>query len=257
MSIDFFKYQATGNDFILVDDRKNVFPESNLALITRMCHRKWGVGSDGLILIKNSKEADFEMVFFNPDGSKSFCGNGSRSAVVFAHSLGIITNTCTFRAIDGIHSGVIHGSEVTIHMNDVKEINNVSDSEFFIHTGSPHFIRYVKNVDEININEQAVAIRYADAYKPGGTNVNFVEEIPAGISMRTYERGVEGETLSCGTGVTAAGLSYLFKYKKEGTVNVTTKGGQLQVKATKKSDGFSDITLTGPVQLVFSGNYGY
>lgn len=255
MSIEFFKYQATGNDFILIDDRKNLFPDNNLALVTRMCHRKWGIGSDGLILIRNSSKANFEMVFLNPDGSRSFCGNGSRCAVVFASLLGIIEKTGSFIAIDGLHEGIIQNGETTIRMNDVNEVNVLNPTEYFIHTGSPHFIRYVKNIDEIKILEEGANIRYSDTYKPGGTNVNFVHEIPGGISMRTYERGVEDETLSCGTGVTAAGLSYLHKHKKQGEVQVETRGGKLKVKASAKGNGFHEITLTGAVVMVFKGKY--
>src|SRR5688500_13567596 len=168
MPIEFFKYQATGNDFILIDDRNRLFQVENLAFISHMCHRKWGIGSDGLILIRNSKEADFEMVFFNPDGSKSFCGNGSRSAVVFAHKLGIIKNTGSFVAIDGIHKGTINDSNVTIEMRDVLDIQVLNENEYFIHTGSPHFIRYVNDIDKIKIVDDSHPIRYSDTYKPGG-----------------------------------------------------------------------------------------
>jgi len=251
MLLKFSKYQGTGNDFVMVDDRLLSFPTANLSVIQKICHRKYGVGSDGLILIQADSEADFYMNFFNPDGSQSYCGNGSRCAVHFANTIGAIGNTCTYRAIDGLHQGqILKNGWVETSILPVSEIKKIEE-DYFINTGSPHLILFSDNIEEIDIIEPARKIRYDARYSPGGTNVNFVERLnSSSIRMRTYERGVEDETLSCGTGVTAAALAVM---KESGIISVETRGGKLQVEATKTTTGFEHIKLSGPAELVFNG----
>lgn len=257
MKVDFFKYQGTGNDFIVIDNRNLQFPAENLAVIRKMCNRRMGIGSDGLILIEPDEAADFHMNFFNPDGSQSYCGNGSRCAVHFANSLGIIEHECVFRAIDGEHRGVLETGEVRISIRPVLAIEQRGE-DFLIDTGSPHYIRFLADIDRVNMVQEAREIRYNDEFKDKGVNVNFVEVTgDRAIRMRTYERGVEAETLSCGTGVTAAAIAHLERVEGPGhTVKVETRGGQLSVSATKGADNsYFDIWLSGPAEQTFTGKY--
>lgn len=253
MEMNFFKYQGTGNDFVMIDDRMEAFNSKDLALVGRLCDRKFGIGADGLILIRDHADFDFEMIYFNADGSQSMCGNGARCAVAFSAFLGIINEKTHFLAIDGAHEAVISHGQVELLMGDVKEIHANKD-DFFLNTGSPHHIRFVKDVKDYPVYEKGKSIRYESTYFPGGTNVNFVEPIGENeIFVRTYERGVEDETLSCGTGVTAAALAFA-KNKKKATIKINTLGGILAVKFTSNPDGsFRDIWLIGPAEQVFSG----
>lgn len=264
MVIHFHKYQATGNDFVLVDNRtaKIKFTIKN---VQQICNRRFGIGADGLILIEETEGADFKMVYYNSDGSQSLCGNGCRSAVDFASSLNIIGSHTSFMAFDGIHKASILGDTIRLKMNNVKGIQKVGN-DFFINTGSPHYIKFVTNLAEVNVVERGKSIRYSDDYKPEGTNVNFVELLPENtISVRTYERGVEDETLSCGTGVTAAVLAASFN-GYQSPVIVKVRGGALSVefkcsaldttsKAMESSpDEFTNIFLIGPAKMVFEGD---
>lgn len=249
--ITFYKYQATGNDFILVDDRENTFPVTQ-EVINNLCDRKFGIGSDGLILIRDAESADFTMVFYNPDGSQSLCGNGSRCAVQFAAKLGLITGECTFIAFDGIHEAeVLSDGRVQLGMHDVQNVRQYEDG-MFVDTGSPHLIRYVRDIDDIDVYGRGREIRYNDTFKEKGININFVELESDGICVRTYERGVENETLSCGTGVTAAALAS-FNKGKHSPVKVRTKGGNLEVSFDWQDGIFFNIHLTGPAKEVFRG----
>lgn len=250
----FYKYQGTGNDFIVFDGRDwTEIPD--VAAIRKLCKRKFGIGSDGVIVLKNHSSADFEMVFYNPDGSQSFCGNGSRCVVSFAQYLGIVKESAHFVAIDGEHDAIIHqDGEVSILMNDVNEVVK-GDSFYFVDTGSPHHICYKDGVRDINVLEEGRAIRYSGPYEQKGTNVNFLEELSSNsIKIRTYERGVENETLSCGTGVTAGALSLAVKNNlTEGEIDVLAEGGELKVSFKRIGDTFTDIWLTGPAVQVFKG----
>lgn len=255
MKISFQKYQGTGNDFILIDNRDKQFPADNTALITRMCDRKFGIGADGLILIEHDEELDFRMVFFNPDGSQSLCGNGSRCAVSFAHQLNLAGNKTHFTSTDGPHDahfddpGMIHFS-----LHDVSEVSQYDD-DLFIDTGSPHYIRFVKDLNALDVIQEGRSIRYNQRFAPGGTNVNFVELRDDSIAVRTYERGVENETLSCGTGVTASALAATIRGYKS-PVSIFTSGGELQVSFEQTSPHeFRNIYLAGPVKKVFEGVY--
>lgn len=251
----FYKYQGTGNDFVMIDNRNNVFDKTNIELIQQLCDRRFGIGADGLILIENIADLDFNMIYFNADGSQSFCGNGSRCAVSFAKYLGIIKSQALFLSTDGEHEAWINEQgEVSLKMHDVEEVEKGNDY-YFINTGSPHYITEVKDVDEVNVFEEGKKIRYNDRFKQEGTNVNFVNYKPDCLDIRTYERGVEDETLSCGTGVTASALSWADKSEiLEGKVSINTKGGMLKV-AFKRNDfgGFYDIWLIGPAVQVFKG----
>lgn len=253
MEMTFYKYQGTGNDFVMIDDRMEAFNSKDLALVSRLCDRKFGIGADGLILIRDHADFDFEMIYFNADGSQSMCGNGARCAVAFSAFLGIIKEKTHFLAIDGAHEAVISKDQVELLMGDVKEIQS-KNGDYFLNTGSPHHIRFVKDVKDYPVFEQGKSIRYESHYLPGGTNVNFVQ--PMGedeIFVRTYERGVEDETLSCGTGVTAAALAFA-KNKEKATIKINTLGGKLAVKFNSNPDGsFRDIWLIGPAEQVFSG----
>lgn len=254
-SIHFFKYQGTGNDFIMIDNRTKVFDRENLVLVRQLCDRKFGVGADGLILIEGDPGYGFEMVYFNSDGSKSFCGNGSRCAVAFAHHLGMIEKNCTFLAIDGPHTGeILPDGNVAISVRNVEAIETESDHHF-LNTGSPHYIQYVKELDGFPVVSEAQKIRYNDRFRSEGTNVNFIQDKQGSIRVRTYERGVEDETLSCGSGVTACAISYAFLKGIDHQVRVQTEGGELMVNFRRVSNRkFEDIRLVGPAVEVFKGS---
>lgn len=251
--ITFYKYQGTGNDFVIIDNRKGVFDKTKLSVVQQLCDRKFGVGADGLILIENHASLDFDLIYFNSDGSKSFCGNGSRCGVAFASFLGIIGSTTTFSAIDGAHEAKILGNEVHLKMCDVDEVE-VGDDYYYTNTGSPHYVKYVDDVDEVSIIKDAHEIRYNNRFKEEGTNINFVQVSGDKVSMRTYERGVEDETLSCGTGATAVALTTSIKNKLISPIHVKVKGGELKItfKNTGKQS-FTDVWLIGEGKQVFKG----
>lgn len=253
MIIAFYKYEGTGNDFIMIDDRLNYFPIDK-EIFSRLCDRKKGIGSDGLILIKNSDSADFHMDYYNPDGTQSFCGNGSRCAVAFAFRLGIIGRTTTFTAYDGIHHGqLIDENNVKVSMADVTGLEN-HDLDFTLDTGSPHYVRFVSALENENVLETGRAIRYSEKFKKIGVNVNLAERLDTQtLKCQTYERGVEDETLSCGTGVTAVALAANFEYDLKPPLTIITKGGELKVDFEKSDKSFTNITLEGPVKAVFKG----
>ena len=253
-TLSFFKYQGTGNDFVMIDNRLGHFDVSDDALVIQLCDRKFGIGADGLILIQNHPDCDFEMIYFNADATKSMCGNGSRCAVRFAHQLGIIERHCTFMAFDGLHTATTDGELVNLKMGNVQHIKNRDEDDFFVNTGSPHHVRIVKNIKNFPVFEEGAFIRNNEMYKTEGTNVNFVELQPDNsIYVRTYERGVEAETLSCGTGVTASAIvASNMGYKSP--VQVNTLGGSLEVSFIRNNDeSFSEIYLSGPAQEVFEG----
>lgn len=254
--IKFFKYQGAGNDFVLIDNRQKEFTGNKVEFAKEVCQRKFGVGSDGLIFIETSKIAEFEVDFLNPDGSRSFCGNGSRCAVQFAKDQKIFMNSKTsFSAIDGIHYAHVLEDSVKIEMKNV-ELVEQKETSYFADTGSPHVVSFFKSVDNLDVIEFGQKVRYSDEYKANGTNVNAVEEVsPMNIKVRTYERGVEDETLACGTGVTACALSYSLKNDiQSGVVNIEAVGGHLKVSFVKQNDNsFEQIWLEGPAKFVFKG----
>ena len=255
MTHTFYKYQGTGNDFVFVDNRQELFIKNNTKLIAHLCDRRFGVGADGLILLENDPESDFKMVYFNADGNESsMCGNGGRCIVAFAERLNIINKKTTFNAIDGLHEATIENGFVKLKMQDVNAIE-VFDNHTFLNTGSPHHVTLVKNIKQFDVKNEGSKIRYGSPYNEAGTNVNFVEQVnDKTFAVRTYERGVEDETLSCGTGVTAVALAMhsIGKTKAE-EVALNVEGGKLKVTFDKTANGYKNIWLQGPATLVFKG----
>ncbi len=254
MEFTFFKYHGTGNDFVLIDNRKDQFPKEDTDFVAQICHRRFGVGADGLILLENHASADFKMVYYNSDGNlSSMCGNGGRCIVHFARFLGIVKDRTTFIAVDGMHEATVDNDSVSLKMADVKEVV-ASENSIFLNTGSPHHIQMVSGLEDYNVFSAGRDIR-ARMYGKEGANVNFVEQKEdAKFSVRTYERGVEDETLSCGTGVTAVALA-MFETQRtsHNKVILETPGGQLQVRFEKRGNGFENIYLEGPATQVFKG----
>ncbi|MGZ5196358.1 MAG: diaminopimelate epimerase [Kaistella sp.] len=251
-TIEFYKYQGTGNDFVMIDNRDMQFPKKR-ELVAKLCDRRFGIGGDGLILLENDDNADFKMVYYNSDGNEStMCGNGGRCLVAFAHFLDVFEDRATFEAVDGLHEAEINNGIVKLKMIDVTDIKKDGD-DAVLNTGSPHFVQFVKDVEHYKVYEQGNRIRNSATYRKEGINVNFAEEIGENeIFVRTYERGVEDETFSCGTGVTASALVYL-KDKNHSTVNVKVLGGTLKVYAEQNGDSFRNVWLEGPAKQVFRG----
>lgn len=254
MKNTFYKYQGTGNDFVMVDNRNGQFPKEDNALIAKICHRRFGVGSDGLILLENDEATDFRMVYFNADGNEgSMCGNGGRCIVAFAHFLDIIKMDTTFIAVDGLHEATIVGDVVSLKMTDVSEVKEKSNA-LFMNTGSPHHVQMVKGLKSFDVVREGARMRYG-IYGERGSNINFVEaNTEGGFDIRTYERGVEDETLSCGTGVTAVALSmYHLGNTLNKTIAVNALGGHLEVTFQEKQGSYSNIFLKGEAKQVFKG----
>ena len=255
MNTVFYKYQGTGNDFVMIDDREKTFPVSK-EFIASLCHRRFGIGADGLILLQNEPGYDFRMVYFNADGGEgSMCGNGGRCVVRFAHDLGVFSEKATFIAVDGLHEATVSEDIIRLKMSSVRDVQQL-DGHDFMNTGSPHYVTYVDHIEEVDVVNIGSGIRYGTVYGPkGGVNVNFVEVKEQNqLSVRTYERGVEDETFSCGTGVTACALSAHLREGWESPIHVKTIGGMLEVdfKETQPG-GFDDVYLIGPAVRVFEG----
>ena len=258
MTLHFYKYQGCGNDFILLDNQSNKINLSTKQ-INQMCDRHFGIGADGLMLLENTADYDFKMVYYNSDGNQSsMCGNGGRCITAFANRLHIIKDKAKFLAIDGEHLSVIDKEIISLKMNDVTTIETHPDY-YFLNTGSPHVVKWVENIDDYKVFEEGKKIRYSEPFNSkGGTNVNFIQKKNDALLIRTYERGVEDETLACGTGVTAAALVNAFINKSEETNNyaVVSLGGKLSVSYTKHIDNsFTNIWLNGPAEFVFEGDY--
>lgn len=255
----FYKYQATGNDFVIIDDRDELFDISNQALISRLCNRRFGIGADGLILIRSRHGYDFKMIYFNADGNEgSMCGNGGRSAAAFASNLFPEKFSLDFLAYDGKHAAEIkhispQTSMVKLKLCDVMKPQKLN-GDFILDTGSPHYIKFVENLSETDVIRTGREIRNFDQFKPKGINVNFVKADTSSIQVRTYERGVEDETLSCGTGVTASAIASYFSGKiTVNPVDVNTPGGKLIVSFKEEADLFSEVWLEGEASKVFEG----
>ncbi|MEJ6695657.1 MAG: diaminopimelate epimerase [Chitinophagales bacterium] len=255
MNIEFTKYQGAGNDFVMIDNRKEDFPKDDPVLIAKLCDRRFGIGADGLILLENDKEIDFRMVYFNADGKEStMCGNGGRCIVSFAQQLGLIGNETTFSAIDGLHHAVVQeDGRVALGMKDVESLEQVSKNEYVLDTGSPHYVIVVDEMPE-DILKQAHAIRYNERFKKEGINVNFIVIKEDQIHIRTYERGVENETLACGTGAVAAAI-VAAHYQNKMIFEIETRGDCLRVEILNLQNLYSKIILTGEAKPIFSGNF--
>lgn len=250
----FYKYQGTGNDFIIFDNRTLFFPKRNNELISTLCNRHFGIGADGLILLENDKNSDFKMVYFNADGNEStMCGNGGRCIVAFAQKLHLFDKKTSFLAIDGLHHATIDASSVSLQMIDVSEVR-ISEHSIFVNTGSPHHIEIVDDLEHFPVIDKARKI-IKSKYSTEGCNVNFVEQLNDNtFKVRTYERGVEDETLACGTGVTAVAIA-MHKINKTNSnhIKLNVLGGNLEVKFIAEHDRYANVVLSGPTQFVFKG----
>ncbi|MBN1107118.1 MAG: diaminopimelate epimerase [Bacteroidales bacterium] len=256
MKITFNKYQGAGNDFIMIDNRNAIINPEDSILINRMCDRRFGIGADGLILISDHDGADFEMKYFNSDGKLgSMCGNGGRCTAHFALKHGIAGELQKFMAFDGIHEAEVNGDTVRLQMADVNGFQ-IIEGNYFINTGSPHYMVFTSEIDSINVNEEGKNLRWSPLFAPGGTNVNFVEVHDNGLYIRTFERGVEEETLACGTGVTASAIAAVLKgHFDTGTVSVKARGGNLKVELDLNDQTITNIWLTGPATFVYEGSW--
>ncbi len=255
MKLTFYKYQGTGNDFILIDNRQEIFDKNNTKLVARLCDRRFGIGADGFILLENSEISDFKMVYYNADGNTStMCGNGGRCLVAFAKLLGIINQHTSFEAIDGLHEATIENAVVSLKMIDVENIEQF-DNHIFLDSGSPHHVTFVKNVNDVNVKITGRKLRYGAPYFEEGSNINFVEQTDKNtFKVRTYERGVEDETLSCGTGVTAVAIaSHKARKTTSDTVILDTPGGLLEVSFETHNNHYKNVFLKGAATLVFTG----
>ena len=253
MELTFVKYQGTGNDFVMIDNSTLQYEPLTISQIQHICSRRFGVGADGLILIEQGNGVDFTMNYYNADGSQSFCGNGGRCAVAFAYQLGLISSECKFRAIDGIHyAAVLANNRIKLRMGEISAIERI-EQDYYIHTGSPHYIRFTDSND-LDIVDFGRTIRYNQRFKDEGTNVNIARPQKNHIEVQTYERGVEDETYSCGTGVTAVALVHASTLaENEGTTCIQTKGGELNVYWKKQNGMFTEVYLEGPATLVYEG----
>lgn len=253
--IHFYKYQGTGNDFVMIDNREYNFSKNDTKLVAQLCDRKFGIGADGLILLENHPTADFKMVYYNADGQEStMCGNGGRCLVRFAQFLEIIKDNATFEAIDGMHHAkAIDSTSISLQMSDVNDVQ-LEQNYVFANTGSPHHVQLTENLGAVDVYQLGKQLRH-NLYGIEGANINFVEVINSNtFKVRTYERGVEDETLSCGTGVTAVALAMYSTHKTTAhEVMLLTPGGDLKVSFEPADSGYKNIWLTGPAIQVFKG----
>jgi diaminopimelate epimerase len=256
MQITFYKYQGTGNDFVMIDNRTTIFPKDNLKLIEKLCDRRFGIGADGLILLENDSETDFRMVYYNSDGNESsMCGNGGRCLVAFAKSLNAINNETVFIATDGLHhASILENGTVSLQMKDVDDIK-IENDYVYLNTGSPHHVTMVGDLENYDVKNNGAAIRYSDLYGKVGSNINFVKQISENhFAVRTYERGVEDETLSCGTGATAVAIAMNATGKTNSNhIHLDVQGGKLEVFFKKENNKFTNVFLKGPATFVFKG----
>lgn len=263
MTIPFYKYHGTGNDFVMVDNRHLIFPKNDTKTIQFLCDRRFGIGADGLILLENDNltdlsagKIDFKMVYYNADGQESsMCGNGGRCLTAFAKKLGIIHEKATFMAVDGLHHATISDMDlVSLQMIDVHEISFQPDY-VFLNTGSPHHVTMVDDLDQFDVKKEGAAIRYSNLYGQAGSNVNFVQPLGGNhFRLRTYERGVEDETLSCGTGATAVAIAVQALGKTDATlIDLEVEGGKLQVSFSVVDGKYTQVHLIGPATFVFEG----
>ncbi|KVV15616.1 diaminopimelate epimerase [Flavobacterium sp. TAB 87] len=256
MQIDFYKYQGTGNDFVMIDNRADFFPKDNVKVIERLCDRRFGIGADGLILLEKDANTDFKMVYYNADGNESsMCGNGGRCLVAFAKKLGIIASKTIFIATDGLHHASVGDDNlVALQMIDVETIT-AFDTHTFLNTGSPHHVELVDDLETYKVKENGARLRYSELYGEKGSNINFVKKIDdTTFSLRTYERGVEDETLACGTGATAVAIAMnATGQTNETNLNLNVEGGKLQVNFEKRDHLYTNIFLKGPAEFVFKG----
>jgi len=267
-TIPFQKWQGAGNDFIIIDNRHNQINTPTSQLISGLCDRHFGIGADGLILISTSKEFDFEMIFFNSDGLPAeMCGNGGRCIAAMASESGIFSKKTRFLTSDGPHEAeVIRKDWIRLKMIDINNIERVkipheeyqtTEDAIFLNTGVPHLVVYVNDIDSVNVKSAGRTLRYLDRFSPAGTNVNFVKIDGPILRVRTYERGVEGETLACGTGNVAAAVATAWSLNSGlSEYQCVALGGQLKVSFNHTSKNqFTDVWLEGPAEKVFEGSF--
>ena len=254
MILNFSKYQGTGNNFVMVDNRTKIFPNGNTDIISYLCDRNFGIGADGVILIENDTESDFRMIYYNPDGTETMCGNGGRCAVAFARDLGMIENQTTFNAFDGLHFASIDGKDISLQMIDVHSVQNHTNYSF-LNTGTPHHVELVDDLTEYPVFLRGKELRY-NLYGEKGSNINFVEQKNSDtFRVRTYEKGVEDETLACGTGVTAVAIAMHHSGKTmANTIKLPVEGGTLKVSFDFTDGTYSNVFLIGPARFIFKGS---
>lgn len=253
--IKFSKYQGAGNDFILIDNRHGFFDGDDHDAVRKLCDRRFGVGADGLMLLQDTKNFDFEMIYYNADGREgTMCGNGGRCIVAFARDLGIVRDKTAFLAVDGQHDAVITNNLVDLGMIDVFTVRRDGEA-YVLNTGSPHYVEFVQALASMNVYQAGFAIRNNEIYREDGINVNFIEKEGHGYFVRTFERGVEDETFACGTGATAAAMAAAIRENLEGDVEIPIRvlGGQLYIAFRKAGDSFTNVRLKGPADFVFTG----
>lgn len=264
--IVFAKLSGAGNDFVVIDNRRKIVPSGAIQLAIRLCQPKTGIGADGLILLERSKLADFKMRIFNPDGSEAeMCGNGARCVARFAYLSKVASSKMVFETMAGLISAQVRGAEVKLHMSDPHSLkDNISISlaghaqkVLFINTGVPHAVIFVNNLSKVPVFEWGRMVRNHRIFKPAGTNVDFVSKIDQNtIGIRTYERGVENETLACGTGSVAAALCSSLAKNVVSPVRVHTHGGEvLTVYFKYNANRFYDVYMEGRVKFVFEGEW--
>lgn len=261
MILSFQKYHGTGNDFIMIDNLNGLFDGNNEPLIRKICQRRFGIGADGLILIEPESDSDFSMRYFNANGKEAtMCGNGGRCAVSFAATLGLIQHKghTRFKAVDGIHEAIIKQNSVRLKMSDVSHIK-LTKHGYYLDTGSPHLVKFVKNPDHLDVFREGRKLRYESEFAPEGVNVNFVEIADQKLLIRTYERGVEDETLACGTGSVAAAIAASIETGRHADpFQLAARGGELQVSFSCEQEGiYRNVWLEGPTQFVYEGKFTY
>lgn len=257
MRLHFSKYQGAGNDFVLIDNRSEVLKNPTPQIVARLCDRRFGIGADGLMLLEKAEGYDFRMIYYNADGNEStMCGNGGRCITAFAQQIGAISNNATFIAIDGPHEAVVHSDgDVDLKMISVSGIETIQNDKF-LDTGSPHYVSFVDDINQLDIYKEGRNIRYNDRFKAEGTNVNFVSIHSNHLEVATYERGVEDETLACGTGVVASSIAAAIRLElKQNNFAIKTKGGELGVRfEIEDEQNFKNVWLKGPATHVFEGS---
>jgi diaminopimelate epimerase len=257
MLVEFYKYHGAGNDFIMIDCRKSEESFFSIEIVKFLCDRHLGIGADGLILLLSDQKTDFRMKYFNSDGQEgTMCGNGGRCITLFAADLSIIKGKTEFSGIDGNHlAEIISPGIIKLEMIDVREVKELNDG-YLVNTGSPHFVTFRNSIAEIDVFSEGREIRHQPRFENGGPNVNFVEKLSEDtFRMRTFERGVENETLACGTGAVASAISSHFRQKTDkNSYTIYAPGGTLCVSFTVQNDNtYSNIWLQGPAKFVFKG----
>lgn len=252
MKIHFYKYHGAGNDFIMIDNREQTYDLSEYQ-INHLCHRRFGIGADGLMLLEQDDTLDFKMRYYNSDGKEgTMCGNGGRCIVAFAKHLGIDKEKYLFSAIDGVHEAFFEDRMVNLKMTPVENIRQFEDA-WFLDTGSPHVVQFVSNIEHFEVSEKGKELRYDERFGSSGSNVNFIEPSGDSLKIRTYERGVEAETYACGTGAVASAIIAHQQFPDKYHFVLEALGGTLEVRFEKKDKQYCNIWLKGPAQFVFEG----